>query len=92
MDEKKYKKLLQRINEKAYNELRRLELKELGAIRKYTNEFSGYSEEDLLFGTINQWRDAFEYFCSQKVNKKGKGVDRRHLKNERFNLIDIRTK
>ena len=92
MDEKKYKKLLQRINEKAYNELRRLELKELGLLRKYIQETSGVSEEDLLFGTINQWRDAFDYFCSQKVNKKGKSVDRKHLKSERFNLIDIRTK
>jgi len=92
MDENKYKKLLQRINKKAYVELVRLNLYDLGRSREASKQIVGVVEEDLLFGTIEQWRDAFEYFCNQKVNKKGKKVDRCHLKSERFNLIDIRTK
>jgi C4-type Zn-finger protein len=74
MDESSYKKAFR------YDEFN-------NAARKVTTGFQdNYHLSYRVIGSVEEWEEAFKYFCKQTVNTKGQKVNRRKLLNENFSF------
>jgi hypothetical protein len=40
--------------------------------------------ETKKIGSVDLWREAYKYFCNQKINTKGYKVDRKNLRENSF--------
>ncbi len=58
-------------------------------VHDYATSNSGFRHpiisEEKKIGSHEEWLEGYRYFCRQKVNTKGKKVDRRQLKDYNYN-------